>query len=360
MKIGIILSPFGSKTPTGLARFILDLTKALIKNDQENEYIIYLKEKPSVLPNFAGKNWKIEIVGFGCLWKEIGLFFAPKADIYIFNTPIIPVLFRPKKTIVLVADFAYKYFKPETFKKRLKSIILHLLAFYSLKRADKIVAISNFTKQEIIKFFNIPDSKIEVIYHGVGNICFNKPKAIDVKKPFFLFIGGTKERKNTLGVVKAFCLFKKKYGSNHKLIIVGKTGGDYFNKILTLIKKEHLEEEVIFPGFVSNQQLAYLYKKAEALVFPSLLEGLSFVVLEAMNYGLPVITSNQGALVESGGDAALLVDPKNPSEISEAMYRLISDRKLRRTLIEKGFERCKNFSWKKTAEKFSKIINSLK
>ncbi|MFH0906936.1 MAG: glycosyltransferase family 1 protein [bacterium] len=359
MKVGILLSPFGGKEPTGLNRMIFGFTKAIVESNRENECIIYLKKKPDVMPVFSGNNWKIKVVGFGCLWKEIGLFFAPKSDVYIFNTPIIPFLFRPKKSVVIVADFAYKYFKEEGFKKRLKRILLHSLASYSLKRSDKIVSISDFTKKEVIKFFNISDSKIEVIYPGFKSIRSVKPFVSNIKKPYFLAVGGTKERKNTFGLAKAFCLFKEKYGFNHKLVIAGTTGGDYFNKILNLIKQSNLEKDVIFFNFANDEKLSYLYNNAEALVFPSLLEGFGFPVLEAMDSGLPVITSNDSSLPEAAKGAALLIDPRNSVEISEAMYKIASDKVLKNELIKKGLERCKEISWQKTGEEFSKLLNSL-
>ena len=117
MKIGIILHPYGEKKPAGLGRYIFDLSKALIENDNNNEYIIYLKEKPDKIPNFLGQNWKIEILGFKMFWLDLGLFFARKSDLYIFNTPIMPFFFRPKKSVVIALDFAYKYFKAKNLKE---------------------------------------------------------------------------------------------------------------------------------------------------------------------------------------------------------------------------------------------------
>ncbi len=358
-KIGIILHPYGEGKPAGLGRYIFDLTKALIENDSKNEYIVYLKKKPSDLPQFSGFNWKVEILGFGRWWRDIGLFLAPRADIYIFNTPVMPLFFRPKKSIVIALDFAYLYFKPKGVKEEINNFLLYKMNRFSLRRADKVVSISEATKKDVIKLFNISEEKIKVIYPGFSNICTLSSERVDVPLNFFLYVGVIKERKNLLNIVKGFYEFKIESKSDFKLVIAGKGRGAYYGEVQNFVKEHDLGDEVIFLGFVKDSQLSYLYKNARALVFPSLVEGFGMPVLEAMDCGLSVITSNSSSLSEVAGGAALLVDPKKPKEISRVMEKLAFDDNLMSDLVEMGDTRVLNFSWKKCASQFIALIDNI-
>lgn len=360
MKIGIVLHPYDEEKPAGLGRYIFDLANSLIENDKENEYFIYLKKKPLKLPEFSGNNWKIIILGCGKLWMEFGLFFAPRSDVYLFNTPVTPFFFRPKKTVVIALDFAYKYFKVKNLKERLFNKFLFYINKVSLKRASVIVAISEQTKSDVLKFFKETERKIKVIYPGFKKICLLSACEVSLPERFFLYIGVIKERKNLLNIVKGFWEFKQNDKANCKLVVVGKTGGKYFEKILKFIKLEKMENIVIFKDFINDNELAFVYKKAIALTFPSLFEGFGFPVLEAMNCGLPVITSKTGALSEIVGEVAILVDPNDPEEISNAMKKIYSDEVLRIEMSKKGIIRAEEFFWKKTAEEFFKLFKELK
>jgi len=358
-KIGIILHPYGEVKPAGLGRYILELTKALVENDKENEYVIYLKKKPKIMPEFMSSNYKIEILGFGKLWREIGFFFAPKADIYVFNTPVMPILFRPKKSIVIALDFAYLYFKPERLKERINDFLLYKLNSFSLNRADKIVAISEATKKDTLELFDVSDKKMVVIYPGFSNICILPSEEVAVPQNFFLYVGVIKERKNLLNIMKGFYEFKRGDKFDSKFVVAGKGDNAYYREVLSFVEENNLKGEVIFLGFVSDNQLSFLYKNAKAFVFPSIVEGFGFPVLEAMDCGLPVITSIDSSLSEVAGGAALLVDPKNPKEILKVMEKIASDRKLRDDLSEMGDARVLTFSWRKCASQFIALLNNI-
>lgn len=359
MKIGIILHPYEEGKPAGLGRYILELTKSLIENDKENEYIVYLKKKPKVMPKFVTSNYRVEVLGFGKLWRELGFFFAPKTDLYVFNTPVMPIFFRPKKSIVIALDFAYLYFKPERLKERINNFLLYKMNSFSLKRADSIVAISEATKRDVVKLFNISEGKIKVIYPGFSNICTLSSEEVVVPSSFFLSVGVIKERKNLLNIVKGFHEFKKDNESDFKLVVAGKGNNAYYREVLSFVEENSLKEAVIFLGFVNDNQLSFLYKQAKAFVFPSLVEGFGMPVLEAMDCGLPVITSNDSFLAEVAGGAALLVDPKSPNEIAMVMEKIATDDNLRNDLSEMGNTRVLSFSWKKCASQFIALLNNI-
>ena len=359
MKIGIILHPYGEKKPAGLSRYILDLTSSLLENDKKNEYIIYLKDKPEKMPVFKGSNWKVEVVGSGKFWLEIGLSKAPTADIYVFNTPIMPFFFKPKKSVVIALDFAYRHFKSKNLKEFVFNKFLFFLNNFSFKRADAIVSISEETKKDILKLFDVSKQKIKVIYPGFKKICSLPVREISLPEYFFLYVGVIKERKNLFNIVKGFREFKRSDKTDCKLVIAGKSGGEYYEKVLEFIKSEKIESDVAFLGFIDDNELAIAYKKAIALVFPSLIEGFGFPVLEAMNCGLPVITSKYGSLAEVAGSAGILVDPYNSGEISGAMKKIYSDNLLRYEMSSKGIIRAEEFSWQRSAEKFINLFENL-
>lgn len=351
MTIGIILHPYGENKPAGLGRAIYEITKSLIELDQKNHYIIYLRKKPTVLPKFHGTNWEIKILDYRFFWLDIGL-WGEKLDVCIFNTPIMPFFVRPKKSIIITHDYAYNHFGKSQLLKRYHA--------FSLKKANHIIAVSEYTKQETIKIFNTPEEKIRVIYWGFKSFCASKkhfPSPFD--KKFFLFVGVIKKRKNVLGVVKAYHQLKNKMKLNHVLVIVGKGSGLYFDNVISYIKENNLINNVSVVGSVSDDELTNYYQNAEALVFPSFIEGFGFPVLEAMSCGTPVITSNESSLPEVAGDAALLVDPHNIEDIASAMEKILSDPKTRSSLITKGYKQTEKFTWEKTARGYLDIIESV-
>lgn len=338
MKIGITLRPYGEKKPAGLSRAIFEIVRAMLEVDKENEYTIFLKN-PNLKPNLPGNNWKTARLAPGSVYS---------LDVFIFNTPVMPwwyvVFGKAKKSIVIAYDFAYLRYSQNFFLK--------FVHWFALKRANLIISISESTKKDLIGIFKIPPQKIKVIYLGYNKMCeIHKEPVLNLPEKFFLFVGAIKERKNVRGVVKAFNLFKGSTNFSHKLIIVGNGSGEYFERVKKMINKD-----VIFLGQISDNELSYLYQKAEALLYPSFIEGFGFPVLEAQACALPVITSKTFSLPEVAGDGAILVDPTNILEIVEVMKRISQDQNFRQSLIEKGFLNSKKFSWQKTAQEILKIL----
>ena len=341
MKIGIILNPYGEDKPAGLGRSVYEMTRAILEIDKKNEYLIILRKRPKTLPNFPGNNWKIKIADYRYFWLDIAL-FGEKLDICIFNTPVISLFVRPVKSIVVTFDYAYDDFG--------KNNLLKLYHKFSLKMADHIIAISEATKRETVRLFNIPQSKISIAYLGFNNICSTEPTVIkNLPDKFFMFAGIIKERKNVIGVVKGFAIAKKKFNLLHKLVIAGSGKGKYFEDILNYIEENGLIDEIVFAGHANDGMLSYLYGKAEALIFPSFVEGFGMPVLEAMGCGTPVITSNLSSLPEVAGDAAILVNPHDPEDIAIGIGKLALDHNLRSELSKKGFEQIKKFTWESSA-----------
>lgn len=352
----MLLNPYGEKSPGGLGRSIFEVAKNLIEIDQQNSYTVYLKDKNIPRPSFSGEHWTYTGLGRKVLWLTGAFGMNRTLDAYIFFTPIIPFFLRPKRSIVFALDFAYWSLR-SSWRDELSARMLFFLHKRALRKADVIIAISEETKQNVIQLFGVRADRIRVIHLSYVPLGEEK-EPLPVPDNFFLFAGVLKERKNVAGIIKAFAIFTKS-NSTHELLIAGKQGGAYAESLLNLVRELGVEKRVRFLGYVTDAKLSHLYSKATALVFPSFVEGFGMPVLEAMHAGLPVITSNRGALAEVASDAALLVDSARPEDIATAMNRLAEDAKLREELIEKGRVRSGQFSWEKTAQELLEVIADL-
>lgn len=356
MKIGIILYPYNKEKQSGLGRYSWEMTKHIIENDSINEYVIFLKNKAKEAPVFNGDNYIIKVIGKKYFWLDRGL-YGQKLDVCLFFTPVMPFFVKFKKAIITVHDLGYKYIKSTKVKGKMIHFLMHWIYKLSINKASHIVAVSRETKKDILNFFNVSENKIRVVYNGINKL----PKAFEMKTPnnFFLFVGSVKRRKNVFRLVEAFIIFKKNNFNDVKLIIAGKSGGGkYYESIVREIDKNKLNNDVLFTGFIKDEQLSFLYEKAIALVYPSLLEGFGLPILEAMYSKLPVITSNYGALKEVSGGATLLINPNSSIDLSNAMNKIYSNIPFRDYLIGKGLERLKMFSWDKAAKEVLEIINN--
>jgi glycosyltransferase involved in cell wall biosynthesis len=298
-------------------------------------------------------------VGFGIFWKDIGLFFQPRMDAYIFHGPMVPFLFAPKNYFVILHDLAYKYIFTTSLKEKIKRYTMDMLTRGAFRRAKKVISVSDATKYDLVRFFGVSFEKIQTIYQGFEHIQIKAGTPIrEITEPFFLFIGTIKERKNVLSVIRAFALYKKRNEDKQMLVIVGKQNKNnpYVQSLYEEIRKHSLDKSVIFTNHISDAERTYVYAHADALVFPSLLEGFGIPVLEAMSARVPVITSNTGALAEVAGDAALLVDPRDVEDISAAMETLVKNRELRDQYIKKGIERIRLFDWSNTARAIERLV----
>jgi len=262
----------------------------------------------------------------------------------------------------VIHDCAYDRFKE--FENALSKIYFRAMFYGAKYFSKKIVTVSNFSKKELIKLYKIQPNKIAVIYEGVPELPKVDDKSLqdtlnkfNINRPYFLYIGNWRPRKNLPGLIGAFKLFKEK-GSDYLLVI----GGRKDKRFLDLekeIKNNQLEGKVILTDTLSQEEVAALYKGAKALTFPSFYEGFGLPVLEAQSLGIPVLTSNTSALPEVAGDSVLYVNPYEVEEIAKGMEKIALDEKLRENLIQKGYENIKRFSWQKAARQLLNLIHSL-
>ena len=238
---------------------------------------------------------------------------------------------------------------------------------YFKKKASLIIAVSENTKIDVMKYLNVPEKKIRVIYHGVekefqkiedGEYLKHRLRGIGIDYPYIFYLGTLEPRKNVERLIEAFIQLKKRNQINEKLVISGIKGWGH-QSIFDKVASSGIEKEIIFTGFVPNEFLPFLYNGASAFVYPSLYEGFGLPVLEAMACGVPVVTSNVSSLPEVAGDAAILLNPYSVDELADGIWRILSDEDLRNSCITKGIERAKSFTWERCAMETLKAFNEV-
>ncbi len=249
--------------------------------------------------------------------------------------------------------FAHPEFYPRTIRLRLEPLIRQ-----GLKQAELILCVSEDVRQRTIEQFRLAPDKLRVIYHGVNNkfTPMNPTTArhyvserFQITAPYLLVVGKLEKRKNLQRTLQAFAQFRKQIDTPVKLVLAGKR--TWHNRDLEQALVElGLQEHVIETGYVDQQTLNYLYSASQFFVFASLWEGFGMPILEAMQCGAPVITSNISAMPEVAGGAALLVDPYNVEELASAMLQLFENPRLCASLRQRGIEHASQFTWQKAAE----------
>jgi len=374
MKIAIDASQIVFKT--GVSFYTSNLLKGLSKIDKKNEYSVFassfrgnkvLKKTINSLnleKNFTNKLFTLPLSYFEIFWNRMHLgnieSFLGKIDIFHASDWIQPPV-KQARVVTTIHDLAvYKY--PELFPPRI--LVNQKLRLKWLKKeADAVIAVSESTKKDIIKYLEIDPKKIFVIYEAVPTEHQVKADKSLVKKikqklnlnNYLLFVGTLEPRKNLKNVIKAFKLVVAKH-PDLKLVVVGKTGWKVDKSKYEL---EDLKPNIKFIEQADDKQLCALYAGAICLLYPSLYEGFGLPILEAINQGCPVVASNISSMPEIAGNAGLLVDPKKISKIATAVIKILESKSLREKLINLGYKQLNKFSWEKTARQTLEVYQSL-
>ena len=304
------------------------------------------------------------------IWDKIPipywLFFGRDSDITIFFNYIIPPGVKGKK-VAFVHDMAYMAY-PQTIQKTTRDILQASME-KTCRIADRIITISQFSKSEIVKYMGVDEGKIDVISLGVDRNYFHpdyeKTEIRQVKEKYkirgdYFFYQGTLEpRKNLERLIRAYGILCQKNSEIPALVLAGKKGWLY-EDIFRAVMELHLEDKVIFPGYIESADIPKLMKGAIAFVFPSLYEGFGLPPLEAMACGTPVIASGVASIPEVTGEAALLVDPLDIENIADALQKMIEEPRLREHLSQTAREQSAKFSWEQSAKQVIAIIDKMK
>ena len=357
----------------GVGRFEVELLKGLYSVDEKNSYRIYTPRAPKPDLPRTSKHWKYRIASFNRLWSQAALPFytmidRPKPDVFFS-----PVHYAPRFiTIPLVLgimDLSFLFF-PDMFRSR-DLFKLKQWTMYSVKKAKRIIAISQSTKNDILKKYYISPDKVTVIYPGITNYEITKlnttyskiAQKFGIVGDYILYVGTLQPRKNIVRLIEAFELVSKRQTANGKrllqLVIVGKKGWLY-DTIFAKVKDLGIEDRVIFTGFVPDEELPILYAHATCFCLVSLYEGFGFPVLEAMKEGTPVVASNVSSLPELVADAGILVNPEDVTDIAHGIIDVLKMKdEDRMKLITRGKKQAAKFTWGKTARETLNVLEEV-
>lgn len=287
-----------------------------------------------------------------------------KYDCILFpaGSRMLPIFFQTKG-VAVVNDVL------SVLLKEKKGFIERTLILRGLKKVSKIIAGSQFIRDDLIKL-KINPRKIEVVYTGLDHNHFYHHSELDtnedtvlikpfaIKKPYIIYATRIQSLgKNHIDLVNAFTDFKKRTGLPHRLVLAG--DGDFTSNIQKLLSKSPYSSDIFLTGYFPHEHLPELYSCADACIFPSTIEGIGMPIIEAMATGIPVACSRAGALPEFAKDCVLYFDPNNIENFSKTIEEIITNNDLRMNLINSGLENTKSFSWEKTLKETAEIIKSL-
>ena len=356
---------------TGLGNYSRTTLIALKKYFPENDYVLFTPEIKGDL--FPEQN-NFEIISpdnptskiLKSFWRSISLSrVLAKREVDLFHglSHELPIGIQNTgvPSVVTIHDLIFMRF-PHFYKALDRKIYLQKLKF-ATDTANKIIAISEQTRDDIINLLQVNPEKIEVVYQAISeryfvpsdtNMKSEVVKKYDLPQKYILSLGTIESRKNQLNILKAI----HEKGIDLPLVIVGKPT-TYVQKLLDFITEHNMEDKVKFLGSVTDEDLPYVYQNAEMLIYISFFEGFGLPLIEAMASECPVLTSDVSCLPEVGGDASLLCKPNNVNDIGDKIEQLIQDKNLRKQLITKGLERSKGFKPEKSVASLMNIYKSV-
>jgi glycosyltransferase involved in cell wall biosynthesis len=371
------------KKRTGDETVFFELTREVLRQDTTSRYSLLTNESdPEALELLRARlgidtsNIKHQIVVLPATNRfRWNLFTLPrylqKAKIDVFHTQYILPFWVPRATRVVnhIHDVSFCAF-PELINPK-DLFFLRLLIPRSLRRSDTIITPSEFTKNEIVKYYGTNQEKIVVIHNAVGSDFGKQSEGGEAREAqvrteyhlpdkYILYVGTLQPRKNIPFLIRAFAEYQKQ-SPQMKLVLVGSRTSHHFDQgIDSAIEECGVVSDVIFPGYVAEEDLPLIYQMASAFVFPSLYEGFGIPLLEAMSVGTPVVASNQPCLMEVGGEAALYFEQGHIDSLAHILYSLEVTNAQKESLREKGFERVREFSWHKSGTKLVQEYHAFK
>jgi glycosyltransferase involved in cell wall biosynthesis len=353
----------------GIGTYIRNLLRELAHIDQTTEYVLFCKPDDTEIAGGFGRNFRAvpEAAGRYSVAEQLTLPLAAwRERLDLFHAPhyVLPVL-TPSRSVVTIHDCIHLMF-PEYLSR-----VGHAYAYASLwtaaHKSDRIFTVSEQSKRDILKFFSVPPEKIVVTPNAIDDRFSVSPsqehleqirERYQLSHAYLLYVGNIKPHKNLERLIEAFHLVRSQGRPELELLIIG----DEMSRMQSLRRTVHrlqLHRYVRVLGFVPDTTLAVLYRLASVFVFPSLYEGFGLPPLEAMASGTPVVTSNVSSLPEVVGDAAVLVDPYSPEAIAEGILAVLRSSHLRDDLRERGLNRVKAYSWRRSAERVREVYGEV-
>jgi glycosyltransferase involved in cell wall biosynthesis len=372
MRIGIEAQRILRLKKHGMDVVALELIKNLQQIDKTNRYFVFARQDKDEFVIKKSDNLELKkspsLTYFD--WEQIKLKKLIKSnDIDLLHcTANTAPLKLHLPFIVTIHDIIYleKIDFKGTAYQNVGNLYRRFIVPKIANRADLILTVSNFERENIIENLKIPENKVQVLYNGVSDVFNNRysevqlnefRKEYNLPKNYIMFLGNTAPKKNTRNVIRAYTEYCNSEKAVVPLVLL-----DYkrelVEKYLVELRGQHLIKNFIFPGYVPHRQMALMYCASSLFLYPSLRESFGLPILEAMACGTPVITSNTSCMPEIAGDAAKQIDPLNYSEMAEAIKGLLQSNSCRNVYVEKGLERVKKFTWTASAETLLNIYNS--
>jgi len=366
IRIGIDVHSIGSRQ-AGNETYYRELVTGLSSWSSEHRFFLYhtnpiRREDLSLRRNFSlirlfpsAPALRIPLTLPWRAWQE-------RLDVF-HGMFVLPPFLRCK-TVTTVADIAYEHF-PEFFP-------VHELAWFkmmvpwSVRNADHVITVSECSKRDIVQTYGIPEEKITVTHEGAGKRFFPHDKDVSkgelarkygIEGDFILYLGRLQARKNLLALVNAFAHVHKS-GLPHKLVLAGRMDWK-FSPVLSRIHDLGLEQFILMPGYIADNDVPIFYSSADLFVYPSFFEGFGLPVIEAMACGTPVMTSRGSSLEEVAGSAAYLVEPSDETAIADSLKRVLEDPELRVRMGQAGLARSRLFSFRHTAQQTIRVYEQL-
>lgn len=362
MKIGIN-GRFLVAKRTGVQRTAYNLVRMLVEIDRENEYVIFTGHDQVGRPEWNYPNVTV-VAGElrsgeslrNHLWEQFKLpRLAKKYGIDILHSPanIAPLFYRGK-SIVHIHDLCFVV-NPQWYSfsfRTLYNLIIPRLAH----RATKVITNSNSAKNDLLQYFDLPAEKVSLVYWAVDETFslpvspFASAEAMrDMPKDYILYVGSLEPRKNINILIEAFEELRSEHPElKTKLILIG---GESPLFATVRLKAKRFGEDVVFKGFVRDDELREYYRNASLVAYPSLYEGFGLPPLEAMASGAPVVTSYTSSIPEVVGRAAIMINPRDCRQLVNAMYKVLSDPDLANALREAGYAQVAKFNWYRVARR---------
>jgi glycosyltransferase involved in cell wall biosynthesis len=354
----------------GIGTYIRNLLRQLSRLDHDTEYVLLGRPEDLTDLKGLGENFRAvpETAGNYSLAEQVRVPLALKRErVTLFHAPhyVLPPLV-PCKSVVTIHDCIHLMF-PQYLPNRFALTYARRSIALAARRATRVMTVSETSKRDIMRFFGTPSEKIDVIHNAYDERFGTEPSEEEISRvreryqlegDFILYAGNVRPHKNLERVIEAFHIVRSQGLDHVKLVMIG----DDISKYAALRRAVHrhqLHKYVRFLGYVPEVTLAAMYRLAGVFVFPSLYEGFGLPPLEAMASGTPVVTSNVSSLPEVTGDAAVLVDPYDPSAIADGIARVLSDGEFSASLRSRGLARARQFSWETSVRRVLEIYQDV-
>ena len=354
----------------GIGTYVRNLLRQLSRLDHETDYVLLCQHDDHPIAAALGENFRTvtESARQYSVTEQLSVpLHLGRASPHLFHTPhyVLPVL-TPCRSIVTIHDCIHLIF-PQYLRNRLAYTYAWTMFWTAVHRASRILTVSEASKSDILRFFDVPSERVTVIHNAIDDRFYENPPEEQIVRVreryqlhdrFLMYAGNVKPHKNLERLIDAFVLLRNDGLDDLKLLITGSEISRY-STLRRAVHRHNLHQHVRFLGYQSEETLSALYRLADVFVFPSLYEGFGLPPLEAMASGTPVVVSNVSSLPEVVGDAAVLVNPYDPQAMADGIARVLDDLTLRETLTARGLARARAFSWPESVKRIRKIYQEV-